>query len=275
MCQQNNVEIKINCSVIDVSKNDNFELETTEGILKSTALVIATGGLSIPQIGASDFAYRIAQKFGLKIVPTRPALVPLSVAETELFASLSGVSNHSVVKYKKASFKENILFTHRGLSGPAILQISSYLEQQNGENITIDFSPDLDLRAQFIIDKNNKQTLGNYLKNYFTNRLIDNLALPEFDKSMTDLRKDSLQNIAEKLHNFTVQITGTEGYKKAEVTVGGIDTDELSSKTMEAKKVPNLFFIGEAVDVTGWLGGYNFQWAWASGFATGNILSHF
>ncbi|MBY0281393.1 MAG: NAD(P)/FAD-dependent oxidoreductase [Alphaproteobacteria bacterium] len=273
LCYSNGVEIKLNCQVNDISKNDTFQLQTNNGTLTCDSLIIACGGLSIPQIGASDFGYRIAKKFGLKIIATRPALVPLIVAESErhLFTSLSGVSNPSIVHYKKAQFPENILFTHKGLSGPAILQISSYLEKFNNEEIIINLLPKIDLKQQFIDDKNSKQTPANYLKTYLSNRLIDTLAThPDFHKSITDLKKESLLAIADKLHAFKVKIGGSEGYQKAEVTAGGVDTDFLSSKTMAVKTIPNLFFIGEVVDVTGWLGGYNFQWAWSSGFAAGN-----
>ncbi len=273
LCKQHNVEIKMNCSVSDISKKENFEVHTNEGLLTSQAVIIACGGLSIPQIGASDFGYRMAKKFGLKIVPTRPALVPLIVKDTEraLFTDLSGVSNPSVVSYKKTSFAENILFTHKGLSGPAILQISSYLEKFSDMEILINLLPELDLNTQFLEDKNSKQTVASYLKPYLTKRLIDHLSVnPDFAKSLTDLKKENLLSIAEHLHHFKVTISGSEGYQKAEVTVGGVDTNELSSKTMECKKVPGLFFSGEVVDVTGWLGGYNFQWAWSSGFAAGN-----
>ncbi|NBT85078.1 MAG: NAD(P)/FAD-dependent oxidoreductase [Alphaproteobacteria bacterium] len=273
LCHSNTVKIKLNCQVNDVSKSDIFQLETNHGILTCDSLIIACGGLSIPQIGASDFGYRIAKKFGLKIISTRPALVPLIVEESQrqLFTSLSGVSNPSIVHYKKTQFPENILFTHKGLSGPAILQISSYLEKFNNEEITINLLPKIDLKKQFIDDKNNKQTPANYLKTHLTNRLIDTLAVhPDFHKSITDLKKESLFAIADKLNAFRVKIAGSEGYQKAEVTVGGVDTDFLSSKTMAVKALPNLFFIGEVVDVTGWLGGYNFQWAWSSGFAAGS-----
>ncbi len=272
-CQQHGVEIKLNCHVSAISKGDYFEINSNEASFISDSLIIASGGLSIPQIGASDFGYRIAKKFGLKIVPTRPALVPLIVSESErqLFTQLSGISNFSLVNHKKAKFLENILFTHKGLSGPAILQISSYLEKFNGEEIIINLLPNIDLKKQFIIDKNNKQTPANYLKPYLTNRLIDTFfSNSDFNKSITDLKKETLLEIADRMHNFKVLISGNEGYQKAEVTAGGVDTNFLSSKTMACKNLPNLFFVGEVVDVTGWLGGYNFQWAWSSGFAAGN-----
>ena len=274
LCNKYQVDIKLSCTVKDVSKNDNFKIDSDQGIFNSNILIIATGGLSIPKIGASDFGYRIAEKFGIKILQTKPALVPLIVPEEKmkLFIELRGISNHSIVTYKNTSFTENILFTHRGLSGPAILQISSYLDKLENEEISINLLPHFDLAKMFIENKNNKQTLGNYLKNYLTNRLVDNLALSnsDFYQTITDLKKEKLLFIADSLHNFQVPISGSEGYEKAEVTSGGVDTNELSSKTMEAIKVPGLFFIGEVVDVTGWLGGYNFQWAWSSGFAAGN-----
>ena len=272
LCEKHHVEIKVNCTVSDVSKNNVFEITSTLGNFHSDALVIASGGLSIPKIGASDFGYRVAKKFGLNIIPTRPALVPLIVADQEraFFTTLSGVSNPCRVSHKNTSFVENILFTHKGLSGPAILQISSYLAKFNDEEIIINLLPDVDLKEEFVTHKNNKQTLSNFLKPHLTKRLVEGLAkTPEFNKSITDLRKESLFSIADQIHNFRIRIEGSEGYQKAEVTVGGVDTNELSSKTMASKKVPQLFFIGEVVDVTGWLGGYNFQWAWSSGYAAG------
>jgi predicted Rossmann fold flavoprotein len=271
-CQKHGVDILTQCNVHNVSKSDHFNVDTDHGPFQSHSLIIASGGLSIPPIGASDFGYRIAKQFGLKIIPTRPALVPLTVdgEQKDLLSPLSGISNHSLVWHKKTKFLENILFTHRGLSGPAILQISSYLEGFNNQTIHINLLPHLDLKELFISDKNSKQSLGNYLKTHLTNRFVDAIATPEFTKSITDLKKDTLLDIAHKIHDFQVIINGSEGYMKAEVTAGGVDTNELSSKTMACKKLPHLFFIGEVVDVTGWLGGYNFQWAWSSGFAAGN-----
>lgn len=273
LCQQYCVDIKTNCIVSEISKNAQFHVYSNLGLFTSQSLIIASGGLSIPKIGANDFGYHIAKKFGLKIIDTRPALVPLIIAEAEnpKLAGLSGVSNASIVTYQKTSFTENILFTHRGLSGPAILQISSYMNSFHDQEIQINLLPSIDLKQQFIADKNSKQTLSNYLKSHLTNRLVDNLMMgQEYSKSLTDFKKEALFIIAENIHQFKVRINGSEGYQKAEVTVGGVDTNELSSKTMECKKIPNLFFIGEVVDVTGWLGGYNFQWAWSSGFAAGN-----
>jgi predicted Rossmann fold flavoprotein len=274
LCNKYQIDIKLSCTVKDVFKNDVFKIDSNQGEFISNALIIATGGLSI---GASDFGYSIAKKFGLKIIPTKPALVPLLVPpeKMKLFVELRGISNYSVVTYKKTSFNENILFTHKGLSGPAILQISSYLDKLEDEEISIDLLPNFDLAKAFIEDKNNKQLVSNYLKTYLTNRFVDNLALSnsDFNQPITDLKKENLLFIAESLHNFQVPISGSEGYEKAEVTSGGVDTNELSSKTMETVKVQGLYFIGEVVDVTGWLGGYNFQWAWSSGFAAGNAVS--
>jgi predicted Rossmann fold flavoprotein len=246
-------------------------LATSDGIIEANSVVIATGGLSIPQIVASDFGYKIARQFGMKVLATQPALVPLKVDNPKLVmcAKLSGVSQDSLVTYKGAQFRENILFTHRGLSGPAILQISSYLEKFSQTEILINLLPDMDLKQEFITHKNSKQTVANFLKNYLPSRLVEAMATADFDRSITDLKNSILLNIADSLHQFRVPINGSEGYQKAEVTIGGIDTDELSSKTMESKKIPGLFFIGEVVDVTGWLGGYNFQWAWSSGYVAG------
>lgn len=273
LCSQFHVTIQKNCTVTQITKQNQFQLITNIGNFEAQSLVIACGGLSIPQIGATDFGYGIAKQFNLKIISTRPALVPLIVTDSQrsLFTDLSGVSNASIVRYKKIEFRENILFTHKGLSGPAILQISSYLEQRNGEVIHINLLPDIDLKDQFMRDKNSKKTLANYLKPFLSNRLVDHFSKnPAYHKTITELKKDTLFSVADQLHNFPVSIFGTEGYKKAEVTAGGVDTNELSSKTMESKKVPDLYFVGEVVDVTGWLGGYNFQWAWSSGFAAGS-----
>ena len=274
LCTKYQVDIKLSCNVKDVFKNDYFKIESDQGDFIGDTLVIATGGLSIPKIGASDFGYRVAKKFGLNIVSTKPALVPLIVPDEQkkLFNELRGISNHSIVTYKDTSFTENILFTHKGLSGPAILQISSYLNKFNDEKISINLLPNLNLENMFAADKNNKQTLANYLKIYLTNRLVDNFSLgnSDFNRTITDLTKEKLSYIAKFIHNFEVPISDSEGYLKAEVTSGGVDTRELSSKTMESIKVPGLFFVGEVVDVTGWLGGYNFQWAWSSGFVAAN-----
>jgi predicted Rossmann fold flavoprotein len=288
-------EVKTSTTVQKISKNSDhthsFEIKTTQGTFHSTALIIATGGLSIPQIGASSFGYEIAQQFGLALVPTRPALVPLTVSNERLktFQGLSGVSAEVIATVSNpsfqpsCSFREHLLFTHRGLSGPAILQISSYLADFSAhpsQEISINLLPQLEISEAWLdrdAQKNLTQLPQQYLKTYLTNRLIDELgptlSIPtaslEGKKKITDLTKAEKLEIAEKVHHFKVKIEGTEGYRKAEVTAGGVDTRALSSKTMECHAVPNLFFIGEVVDVTGWLGGYNFQWAWSSGFSAG------
>ncbi|MBX3486403.1 MAG: NAD(P)/FAD-dependent oxidoreductase [Candidatus Paracaedibacteraceae bacterium] len=274
-CALGNVVIKKNCSVQDIQKSDTYSVMTTQGTFSSPAVVIATGGLSIPQIGASDFAYRIAKQFNIPVKPTRPALAPLTVSGTTLahFKSLSGVSNDSITRFDKTQFRENILFTHRGLSGPAILQISSYLPDFNNRVIHLNLIPKLDLNESFIQDKDSKKTLTNYVRQFLSDRLVDHLATtPLWQKTLTEIKKTDLCEIANTLHNFPVTITGSEGYQKAEVTVGGVDTDHLSSKTMMCHAVSGLYFVGEAVDVTGWLGGYNFQWAWSSGNAAGRSV---
>ena len=272
-CEKGQVEVRMSCSVTSIEKKDQFVLTTSDGPIHADSVVIATGGLSIPPLGATDFGYRIARQFGLKVLATKPALVPLKVDSSVLsmFTQLSGVSQDSLVSYHDVDFRENILFTHRGLSGPAILQISSYLEKFSKEEISINLLPDIDLKNEFMAHKNSKQTVANFLKNYFPNRFIEAMAAlnPDYERSLTDTKKSALFAIADDIHSFRVLLEGSEGYQKAEVTVGGVDTDELSSKTMESKKVPGLFFIGEVVDVTGWLGGYNFQWAWSSGYTAG------
>lgn len=271
-CKMHNVILLLNCSISLVTKNDEFDLETNQGIFQAPSLIIASGGLSIPKLGASNFGYQVAKQFGLQIVTPRPALVPLTVAEPDLgsFKDLSGISIPSIVSNKKTQFRENILFTHRGLSGPAILQISSYLEQPKQAEIAINLLPEIDVKELFITNKNNKSLLSSFLKEYLPKRFVDVLSVTyAFDKRIVDYKSVELEKIACFLHNFVVKIGGTEGYMKAEVTAGGIDTNELSSKTMAVNKVPGLFFIGEVVDVTGWLGGYNFQWAWSSGYVVG------
>lgn len=265
-CSKPDVHIKVNCSVKSVEKKNNFIVKTNLGEFESGAVVIASGGLSIPKMGASSFGYRIAKQFGVSVTETKPALVPLLLSKDDLskFKNLSGVSIDTIVSNKEISFRENILFTHKGLSGPAILQISSYLKEN--EELKIDLIPDRNLDE--IKNSKEKIELKTYLKKFFAERftsVLNENYVPS--KPLYQLNEKEVENINQLLKNFTLKPVGDEGYEKAEVTLGGVDTNELSSKTMMAKKAEGLFFIGEVVDVTGWLGGYNFQWAWSSGFA--------
>lgn len=265
-CYKYGAEIILECEIDKISKDDLFYLDNYQ----TKNLIIASGGLSIPKIGATDFGYKIAKQFNINIIPTRPALVPLLTKEK--YTDLAGISIASVVSYNKTNFKENILFTHRGLSGPAILQISSYVKNLDNDKISINLLPDVDLHHLFTSLKNSKIYLSNFLKEYLPNRFVDIFMNNIPNKKLAEYKNIDLTKIANDLHKFIVAIAGSEGYLKAEVTSGGIDTNELSSKTMESKKIPGLYFIGEVVDVTGWLGGYNFQWAWSSGFAVGSAI---
>ena len=271
-CEAARVEIRLNCGVGAVTRNLAFEVKTNQGDFTCASLVIATGGLSFPKIGATDFGYRMVRQFGLKLVPTRPGLVPLTFGaqEQSSFGQLSGISLDATATSNGASFRENILFTHRGLSGPAILQVSNY----RGEDgpITLDLLPDQNSKNLFTqnrqTQKELKTLLGQFLPARFVQEWCARLAP---SRPMNQYSVKELENIAQRLHQWEILPAGTEGYAKAEVTLGGLDTSELSSKTMEARKVPGLYFIGEVADVTGWLGGYNFQWAWASGHAAGQF----
>ncbi len=255
--------------------SDGYQLTTSKGIQTCSALVIATGGLSIPKIGASNFGYEVAKKFGLNVIKPRPGLVPLTFDGPllEQCSTLSGVSLDAMVQYDRQSFSEGLLFTHRGLSGPSILQISSYWEQ--GQAIQLNFLPGIDL---YSILKNKKQSqpklhISNVLAEQLPKRVIQHFCGQQgLSGAIGSLSDRQLAKIAETIQAWLVWPTGTEGYRKAEVTVGGVDTNELSSRTMEAKKRPGLYFIGEVVDVTGHLGGFNFQWAWSSGFAAGQSV---
>lgn len=268
------VALRLNCRVREVTKNSIFRLETNQGVMESDSLVIATGGLSIAPLGATDFGYRIARQFGLRIRETRPALVPLTIAPHKLeeLKALSGVSIDALVSAGGAEFRENILLTHRGLSGPAILQISSYWKR--GDSISINLLPDAEaleiLKARRRSEIEMANLLGQYLPRRFAQAWCKLYASPH--RPVNQYSNKELAEIARTVHDWRLVPDGTEGYKKAEVTAGGVDTTELSSKTMEARRVPGLYFIGEVVDVTGQLGGYNFQWAWASGFAAGQYV---
>ncbi len=272
-CERAKVEIRLNCRVSEIGKNDLFKVETNQGIFDAASLVIATGGLSIPPIGATDFGYRIARQFGLRLCETRPALVPLVFSGNKLeeLKALSGVSLDAIAGCNGAEFRENILLTHRGLSGPAILQISSYWKK--GDAVSINLLPEADARALLRAQREGQQELHNLLAQFLPRRFAQvwcELFAPS--KSINSYTQKELETVARRLHDWRLVPDGSEGFKKAEVTIGGVDTDELSSKTMESRKVPGLYFIGEVVDVTGHLGGFNFQWAWASGFAAGQFV---
>lgn len=269
-CDAAGVEVRTGCRVARVERDELFRVETSRGVLNSESLVVATGGLSIPKLGATDFGHRVARQFGLKVVPAEPALVPLTLSPRDLasFQPLSGVSVPAVVRCGGAEFAENILVTHRGLSGPAVLQISSYWSR--GEVLSVDLLPGADARALL----GRKRALGAELQTALAQQLpkrfaqvwCETFAPPKPLRAYTDAEVEAT---ASRLHDWRVAPAGTEGFQKAEVTKGGVSTDELSSKTMESRRVPGLYFIGEVVDVTGHLGGYNFQWAWASAHAAG------
>jgi predicted Rossmann fold flavoprotein len=277
-CRRAKVEIVTSANVTEVRRSDRFVVETNRGGFEAPALVVATGGLSIPKIGATPFGYELARQFGVKICDTRPALVPLTFDAQDLkrYADLSGVSSEVVASFdgsgrhpSPARFREQMLITHRGLSGPAILQVSSYWRP--GEPIMLDLAPERDVTSALRASPSGrdanaaKAALRAALPARMAERWIDlhplanwtNAALAEFERN---------------LHRWNFLPAGTEGYEKAEVTAGGVDTGELSAKTMEAKRMPGLYFIGEVIDVTGHLGGFNFQWAWASGFCAGRAI---
>jgi len=269
-CDNNGVGIKVNCNVTKISKDNTFQIITNQGELSCDSLVIATGGISIPKMGATDFGYKTAKQFGLNITNIKPGLVPFTFKKWK-YGGLSGVSVDSLVSCNNISFRENILFTHKGLSGPAILQISNYWNP--GDSIIINLLPDRNFEEILQKNKSGRIMLDNFLSQHLPKRLAEKFCEMYFPaKQLYKLSETIFPEIAEKIHNWKLKPSGAEGFEKAEVTCGGVDTDELSSKTMECKKVKGLYFIGEAVDVTGWLGGYNFQWAWASGFAAGQYV---
>jgi predicted Rossmann fold flavoprotein len=272
-CESAGVEIRCNCQVLSVKKETAFRIETNQGSFVSSSLVIATGGLSIPTLGATDFGYRIARQFGLRIEETRPALVPLTLMSLtqKQFMELSGISLDAIVDCLGTEFRENILITHRGLSGPAILQISSYW--QPGAVISINLLPEEDAFDILQQSRNSEIELINLLAGRWPRRFAQIWCqLYAASKPVRQYSDRELDDIARKIHRMELTPAGTEGFRKAEVTAGGVSTSELSSQTMEARSVSGLYFIGEVVDVTGHLGGYNFQWAWASGFVAGQYV---
>ena len=274
-CKKVGAQIRLNCEINKVEKTDNFTVETSLGMLSAASLVIASGGLSIPKMCASPLGYKIAEQFGHHIWPTQAGLVPFTLQpnDKEMLSELSGVSVEAVVSNERISFRENILFTHRGLSGPAILQISSYWKA--GEAVSINLLPDLDL-VELLKSRQEKQPnikLKNLLTEILPKRLVPALLGEQaIDKTLQELSQVRIKEIADQCQNWQIKPNGTEGYRTAEVTLGGVDCDELSSKTMQSNKVEGLYFIGEVIDVTGWLGGYNFQWAWSSGWCAGRVV---
>jgi hypothetical protein len=273
-CREADVQLRLNTDFDTISHEEGqFTLQTSQGKIQTQALVIATGGPSIPRMGASDVGLRVAKQFGLKNIPFSPALVPFTFDQPQLeglLAGLAGVSTPIGVSCGEGYFRENMLFTHRGLSGPAMLQISSYWQQ--GKAVQIDLLPGQDALSwlQALQKQRPKAELKTVLAEVLPNRLAQRLCETLFpNRPLGQYGEKLLQSIAEPLQAWELTPAGTEGMRTAEVSLGGVDTRELSSKTMEARKVPGLYFIGETVDVTGWLGGYNFQWAWASGWCAG------
>jgi predicted Rossmann fold flavoprotein len=275
-CARAGAEIQLNTSISSIQKNESgFSIKTTHGTIDCESLVVATGGLSIPTMGASPFGYQIAEQFGIKVWPTRAGLVPLTlhVEDKEKLSELSGISSKSTVYNDKISFTEDLLLTHRGLSGPSILQISSYWNP--GESITISLEPDQDLLELLKQAKKHspKKMLATVLHEVFPKRLVEAFVdTQSLESQMANFSDKTLESIANAFQAWVIKPNGTEGYRTAEVTLGGVDCDAISSKTMEALKVSGLYFIGEVLDVTGWLGGYNFQWAWSSGWVCGQVV---
>ncbi len=276
-CKKANVKIYLNCNIstLEKSAGNGFVVKTSLAGFQAASLVIASGGLSIPKMCASPFGYKVAEQFGHHIWPTSPGLVPFTLQphDKEKLQGLSGISVESLVSNKHMQFKENILFTHRGLSGPAILQISSYWKA--GEEININLLPDLDV-VNLLTTRRIKQPqlkLKTVMVDVLPKRLVPILPGQDvIEQALQNLSKEKINKIAQQLQQWTIKPNATEGYRTAEVTLGGVDCNELSSKTMESEKVAGLYFIGEVVDITGWLGGYNFQWAWSSGWCAGQVV---
>jgi hypothetical protein len=275
-CEAAGAHFRTACRVTAIEKEDNgFRLETDSGRIRCASLVIATGGLSIPQIGATSFGYDVAKQFGLNIIEPFPALVGfhLSDSDSRQLAELAGVAIDSVVKCNGATFRENLLFTHTGISGPAVLQASLYWNP--GDALVVDTSPDADM-AEYLLQKKRtgaKAYIKNLMPEPLPRRFAERFAqLFAPQRTLAEVADDTIRAFARQMHSWSIVPRANFGFAKAEVTRGGVDTAELSSKTMESKKVPGLYFIGEVVDVTGQLGGYNFQWAWASGHAAGQVV---
>jgi predicted Rossmann fold flavoprotein len=285
-CLAGDVSWRMPCKVASLQREgEGFVIATDDGEIRARNVVVATGGLSIPKIGATDLGYRIAKQFGLGVIEARPGLVPLTFdgPSWQPFVPLAGIALEVDVSTgsgkgrnaRNGYFREDLLFTHRGLSGPAILQISSYWTP--GTPIVLDLLPDMDVAEELIGSKTTqKKQLGNILSQWMPARLAEGLLLANGfapDARLPDMADAKLRKLGDAINRWAIVPNGSEGYKKAEVTLGGVDTRELSQQTMMANKVPGLYFVGETVDVTGWLGGYNFQWAWASGYAAGTAIN--
>lgn len=276
-CESVAAEIRLNTHVEKIEKlaDHHFKVHTSRGHFHCQSLVIASGGLSIPTMGSSPFGYKVAEQFDIKVWPTRAGLVPFTLhnEDKDRFASLSGIGIDSIVSNAQTSFRENILFTHRGLSGPAILQISSYWTP--GEIITINMLPDINLFELLKREQvhHPQKLLKNILAEHLPKRVID-VFIPEdlAERTLATIAHAGFHQLTQKINAWEIKPNGTEGYRTAEVTLGGVDCNSLSSKTMETTQIPGLYFIGEVVDVTGWLGGFNFQWAWSSGWAAGQVV---
>ncbi|QFR32626.1 NAD(P)/FAD-dependent oxidoreductase [Ancylobacter sp. TS-1] len=268
-------ELRLSTSIDGIERTtDGFSLATTTGALACRSLVVASGGKSIPKMGATGFGYELAERFGLKVQPTRPGLVPLTLEPGLLgrLTPLTGVSVEARVRHGRTAFEEGLLFTHRGLSGPAILQISSYWRE--GDEIALSLAPDTDVFATLRAARsaNGRQSPVTALSAFIPKRLAQFVTEAEAGPAnLADLSDKALRRLDEAVNNWRLKPTGSEGYRTAEVTLGGVDTAGLDSRTMQAREVPGLYFIGEVVDVTGWLGGYNFQWAWSSGWVAGQF----
>lgn len=272
-CEKTCAEFLLGCNVESITHNDLFSVTTDRGIFQSRSLVIATGGLSYPKLGASDFGIRIAKQFKINVIEPRPGLVPLTFGAKELniFRDLSGVSIFAEVASARASFHGSLLFTHRGLSGPVILQISSYWKK--GETLSVNLLPEVNVPELLRSNRQSKKEIRTLLSRFLPSRFSQVWCATYFQtKPICHFTEKELMDAAEKLRAWQVKPSGSEGYGVAEVTVGGIDTNEISSKTMETKKAPGLYVIGELLDVTGQLGGYNLHWAWASGHAAGRYV---
>lgn len=276
-CKKENVKIQLNTNIAKLEKKSeqHFVIQTDNNDFTCQSIVIASGGLSIPKMGATPFGYKVAEQFDIKVWPTSAGLVPFTLQnqDKESLSELSGIAINSIVKTNNTSFRENILFTHRGLSGPAILQISSYWSA--GETIEINLLPDLDLLdvLSSTSKKQPKIKLKTYLYTQLPKRLVNTFVdTALLDTTFQELSHKQLQMITEIFKNWTLKPNGTEGYRTAEVTLGGVDCDALSSKTFESKTVAGLYFVGEVMDISGWLGGYNFQWSWSSGWCAGQYV---